>query len=281
MIDVEASGKIQSEFRKSGYAIVRDAVPPRTLDAIAAGISRVFIRRAKSLGVSVPSGSSRADLTAQAVALFQTSPSVYMAAAKLCQHLIGVHRFGVSDEVSSIIEAVGITDPTISTRPVIHFMADCIRIEGGYHKTPAHQDWRSVQGSVDGITMWVPLFDVTENDCPLEIVPGSHKGGLRPSEDDAFGHRVRLDHVDDADFVPVPIRRGGVMVFSGFLVHRTGTVGGNLLRIALSYRFNNAAESAFIRRNYPDRYIYRAQPELLDPEFPAKEDIERVFGTAD
>jgi hypothetical protein len=40
---------------------------------------------------------------------------------------------------------VGLAVPALSTRPVFHYMADQLKIEGGYHKAPIHQDWRSVQ----------------------------------------------------------------------------------------------------------------------------------------
>jgi hypothetical protein len=63
---------------------------------------------------------------------------------------------------------VGLAVPALSTRPVFHYMADQLKIEGGYHKTPIHQDWRSVQ-----------------------VICGSHRRGLLPNVDDAFGRLGR------------------------------------------------------------------------------------------
>ena len=45
---------------------------------------------------------------------------------------------------------------------------------------------------------------------------------------------------------------GDVVAFSSFLVHRTAAGPG--LRIAISTRFNNAAEPSFIERGYPTPY---------------------------
>lgn len=265
-------------YSGNGYEIFENAIPAAKLDVIRSDIAQIFVRRAQSLAIETPTGSGHSDITAQATALFEKDPAAYVAAAKICQHLPSVHQLGVGPEVSSILQSVGIDTPLISTRPVIHFMADHLKIEGGYHKTPAHQDWRSVQGSVDGVTLWIPLFDVGENDYPLEVIPGSHLGGLRPSENDAFGHRVSAEEVRDSDFRAVPMARGDVLIFSGFLIHRTGARGDTLVRIALSYRFNNGAEPSFVARDYPDRYIYRAQKELLDPQFPSNADVRRIFG---
>jgi phytanoyl-CoA hydroxylase len=271
------AARVLDDFRRDGYTIVRGLVPHDTLDSIAREISGVLVRRAHSLDIPIGDGSGRADLTAQLVALFESDPTNYMAAAKLTQHLVAVHQLGVGAEILSVVAALGLSDPAISTRPVIHYMADKLRISGGYHKTPAHQDWRSVQGSLDGITIWLPLFDVTERDYPLEVVPASHRRGLLPSAEHAFGHCVAEGYVDDSEFVTVPVARGDAIFFSGFLVHRTGTEGGDLARIALSYRFNNAAEPTFVERNYTDRYLYRAQNDLVFPDFPRSADIEGTF----
>jgi ectoine hydroxylase-related dioxygenase (phytanoyl-CoA dioxygenase family) len=156
-------------------------------------------------------------------------------------------------------------------------MADQLKIEGGYHKTPIHQDWRSVQGSLDGLSIWLPLFDVGINDYPLEVISGSHRRGLLPSVDDAFGHRVADGEVDEADFSPMFLRRGDAVFFSGFLIHRTGAQGGNNVRIALSYRYNNAAEPSFVARNYPSPYVYRPDMRLLQDDFPTVDDVRRFF----
>jgi phytanoyl-CoA hydroxylase len=265
-------------YQREGYFVARNLISEQTLERIACDISGVLVRRAQALGLRFEQGTDRAALTNQLSALFNSGPANYMAAAKLTQHLVGVHRLGVSPELATALNALGIEEPSISTRPVIHYMANCLRIEGGYHKTPPHQDWRSVQGSVDGVTVWMPLFDIAIDDYALEIIPRSHRLGLLPSADHAFGHRVGDSVVPDNSFVALPIRRCDALFFSGFLVHRTGTSGGDLVRIALSYRFNNAAESTFVRRNYPDRYVYRAEKDLIDVGFPKCEDLDAVFG---
>lgn len=268
---------LRRTYREQGFVLVPGLLSGETLNEIASDIAGVFVRRADALGLNVPRGSGRSDITRQLVALYDADPSNYTASAKLTQHLVGVHRLGVGPEIVSTVRALGLDVPSISTRPVIHYMADRLRIAGGYHKTPVHQDWRSVQGSVDGMTIWLPLFDVGEDDYPLEIVPGSHRHGLLPSEEHAFGHCVTDSAIGDATFVSVPIRRGDVLFFSGFLMHRTGERGGALVRIALSYRFNNAADPSFALRNYPDRYVYKAQMELLDSAFPPQEQVDRIF----
>jgi hypothetical protein len=268
---------MRGDYLRDGFVLARCIVPAVTLDRIAEEIAGVFHRRAASLGLGLPAGSDQPSLSRLLVGLFEHDRAAYIAAAKLTQHLASVHRLGTGDELLGVLDGLGIALPALSTRPVIHYMADRLKIPGGYHKTPSHQDWRSVQGSIDGLTIWLPLFDVGPRDYALEIIPGSHRRGLLASTDDAFGHRLLDGTVADGDFVKLPIARGDATFFSGFLVHRTGDEGGELVRIALSYRYNNAADPTFVTRNYPDRYTYRPDMRLLEERFALGDELARTF----
>ena len=264
-------------LRRDGFSVARDLISIDTLDHLAADIFGVFGRRCRALGLEVADPVDQQSLSALLTLLFNHDRQSYIAAVRQTQHLAGVHMLGLAPELMRVVAELGLAVPALSTRPVIHFMADQLKIEGGYHKTPIHQDWRSVQGSLDGISLWLPLFDVGVRDYPLEVVRGSHFRGLLPSIDDPFGHRVADGLVDEKDFMPVPVRRGDVIFFSGFLVHRTGSLGGDRVRVALSYRYNNAAEPSFVARNYPSPYVYRPDMRLLQEDFPTAEDVRRIF----
>jgi phytanoyl-CoA hydroxylase len=252
------------DYRRDGFAIAAGGVPAPELDAVAADIHGVFTRAAETVGVAAQGDCSHETLSRLLHDLFARDRAAYLAAARQTQYLASVHRMGLSPPIERLLDALGIAAPAQSTRPVIHFMAEGLRFENGYHKSPAHQDWRSVQGSLDGLTLWLPLYDVGPRDFPLEVAPGSHRLGLLDSVDDVFGHRVADAQVPaDEAFRPLPMKRGDVTVFSGFLVHRTGAAGEARARIALSYRFNNAAEASYVARNFPNPYTYKADMSLL------------------
>jgi ectoine hydroxylase-related dioxygenase (phytanoyl-CoA dioxygenase family) len=266
-----------TQYRRDGFAAVRDLVDIESLDQLVADIGGVFGRRARALGLDVPDPLDHQSLSTLLTRLFGHDRSAYIATARQTQHLASVHRLGLGPELMRIVTELGLAVPALSTRPVIHYMADQLKIEGGYHKTPIHQDWRSVQGSLDGLSIWLPLFDVGVDDYPLEVIGGSHRRGLLPSVEDAFGHRVADGEVNESDFEPVLLGRGDAVFFSGFLVHRTGNRGGPTVRIALSYRYNNAVEPSFVARNYPSPYVYRPDMRLLHDDFPAVDDVRRFF----
>lgn len=264
-------------YQNNGYMIVRNLIPTRQLDRVFADIERVFSQQASRLGADQAINADRDSFSRVATALFKADQAVYLAAAKLAQYTVSVHRLSLCDEILAVLDDLGLAFPALSTRQVLHFMADSLRIPGGYHKTPPHQDWRSIQGSLDGVIVWVPFCDVGKDNYPLEIIPGSHRLGLLPSAEDPFGHRVADGVIDEAAFSPLEVSKGDAVFFSTFLVHRTGDKGGKNVRVAASFRFNNAAEPSFIARNYPNPYIYRPDMRLLIEGFPTKSDIATVF----
>ena len=264
-------------YRRDGYVVIPGLFSEAARAQVLAGIAETFRLRAAGLGLSAPAGEGQAGFSALLGGLFERDIPAYIAAAKLTQSLARVHQMAVSPELIEVVEALGLGLPAVSTRPVIHYMADRLKIPGGYQKTPPHQDWRSVQGSLDGITVWTPLFDVGLNDYPLEIVPGSHRQGLLDSTPDMPNYRVRNELYSAADFRPLQMKAGDAAVFSGFLLHRTGEAGRERVRVSLSFRFNNVAEPHFVRRGYPDRYIYRADPAIVTPDFPRPDDLAALF----
>ena len=143
---------------------------------------------------------------------------------------------------------------------VIHLMAESLKIPGGYFGAPIHQDFPSVQGSLDGLVIWVPLLDVDKNNYPMEVIPGSHKNGVLPSfENSNSNWIVRPEAYNEKNFVPVECNAGDIVLMSYFTVHRSSTVGDDRLRLACSTRYDNASEKTFIERAYPTAYVRTVQ----------------------
>jgi ectoine hydroxylase-related dioxygenase (phytanoyl-CoA dioxygenase family) len=264
-------------YRRDGYLVLKRQVPAEALDACLAEIRIIFNQMAARFDLPQAASIDMAALSAAMAALLRRDVPAYLAAARLAQHAVSLHRLGCSEALVAPLRALGLEVPVISTRPVIFFMADALKIPGGYHKTPPHQDWRSIQGSLDGMVAWVPFSSVDARHYPLEVLAGSHRLGLLPSIDDAFGNRVDEAALPSRAFTTLEVERGDVVLFSGFLVHRTGETGGAVARFAASFRFNNVAEPHFAERGYPNPYIYRPDMTLLTPGFPDQDQLETVF----
>lgn len=158
--------------------------------------------------------------------------------------LVEIQRLFWSACVIETIRLLGIEKPLFPSQPVMHIMSPRLRIPDGYYGTSAHQDWPSVQGSLDMITAWIALTDC--EDFPLEVIPGSHKQGLQEGTPNGSVLEIKCD---DREFIPLKCKAGDVIFLSGFTIHRTGK--GNGFRVAVSQRFDNAVEKTFVERGYP------------------------------
>ena len=70
--------------------------------------------------------------------------------------------------------------PIESTNPML--MMNDSRKSRASINLPFHQDFRSMQGSLNSIVVWIPLLDVRDIDGPIEIILKSHKLGLLKSK---------------------------------------------------------------------------------------------------
>jgi phytanoyl-CoA hydroxylase len=107
---------------------------------------------------------------------------------------------------------------------------------------PWHQD--NGYGPVDPIefvTCWLALEDATlENGC-IEVLPGSHLGGLvEHGASTEVRHLLAVDAGEQAG-VPVPVRKGSALVFSSLLLHRSGPNTSGASRAAWVVQFCDAA----------------------------------------
>lgn len=172
----------------------------------------------------------------------------------------------LADDIKYDLKSLGLINTFIIGQPVLNVMSPALRIPDGYYGTAAHQDWSSTQGSLDCVTVWIALTDAGIGNFPLEVIPGSHRSGLLDGE--MNGSVLEVD-ADEKEFIPIECKAGDVVFLSGFTVHRTGA--GTGLRVAVSQRFDNAAEPTFIERGYPC-----AQKRVIDREIKWKPNIKQV-----
>ena len=129
--------------------------------------------------------------------------------------------------------------------------------------TPIHQDFPYIQGSLNGVTLWLPLFDTPRELGPPAWIPGSHRWGvLKVKEfalEQAGGSGAKsfelADHAEidiNSKFVSQPVAAGTALLFSTLLVHRSNINRTNRARLNIQLRFDDAFASESIERNYPE-----------------------------
>lgn len=270
----------RDRFLAEGYLVCRGVLDPAPLHALIAEMDELFAIQLRRLGLPVEPGATRAAFHANAQSLLRADIPTYISTARLTQMLPGAHRLMISDPIMAIAAQLGIETPVISTRVSNHIMSDALKIPGGYHKSPPHQDWRSIQGSLDSLVFWVPLTPVGLRSHPLEVAPGSHLHGLLATESHIMTPAVSDPRVAEDAYVGLPMQVGDLAVFSTFLAHRTGEEGDGEVRIAFSGRLNNASEPTYAGHGYPTPYKYSYQTELIHPGFPTPAELRTVFPAA-
>lgn len=181
--------------------------------------------------------------------LFENDFEGFHGCAHLCQKLPIVYGVAGSDEIIRVLEALGLKFPVLNTKPVVAISSKRTAKKEVYWKLPAHQDWPSNLGSTNGMTVWIPLVDVTDELGPLEIIPDSHlKGPLEHVTDTV----PVLKDPPESGWWPMPMKVGEALFFNTMTIHRSGTnVTEDRIRWSLHLRYNDAAEPSFIERKYP------------------------------
>jgi phytanoyl-CoA hydroxylase len=224
-------------------------VSPDAADGLRSDAWRVFRRQLERHGLIGAGAVSEAELTSALYAFFADHTAEFISCGKQIQHLVALHRLSLAEDVLAVVSHLGLEDPNISVRPVMFFNNPRLAKQEFYWKTPPHQDWRSMQGSLDSVVVWIALVDVDFSLGALEVVPGSHRRGLLADRlVDGFGQTKEFS---DADFTPIEMRQGDALFFSSFLVHRSGTNATDAIRWSAQFRYNNLAEATFVARGYP------------------------------
>ena len=267
---------VLSHYREHGYAVLKAAIEPGVIVAVRDEIQSIF--RPLLAHYQIDGGGAVGPAFDVALGeLYRRDMDGYLAAAKATQLCPRLHNLGSGELMVDLVKSFDIERPIIAVRPVVHIVSDAFQVPGGYHRTPPHQDWRSVQGSLDALVVWLPLVEVSQQFGALEVLPGSHRRGLLKTRPDPFGNVVDESQLEEDQFIPVAVEPGDAVVFSMFTVHRTGKEQRPGIRWAVSLRYNNAVASDFVEHRYPNPFVYRSQDALLVDGYPTLQDIHQVF----
>jgi len=189
------------------------------------------------------------------------------------QYLASV--WGLIPRIAAFLGELGLEFPVVNTRPLVSFSSKKVAKVSSYWKVPAHQDWPSVQGSLNGVTCWCPLVDIPDELGPLEVIPGSHLCGyLEHREEDGV---PVLTECPSKRFLRLPMQAGDVLFFSSFTIHRSGQNISERIRYSMHFRFDDIKEKSFINRKYPKHRTDVRKAGIISASFPSKEQIYAFF----
>ena len=178
---------------------------------------------------------------------------------RACRHLPSLHRLSLQEEIMQIAGKLMMTDL------INHLGYAAVRIDiPGEEKYlfPWHQDYPYTQGSIDGIVIWIPFFDVPLGHGHLKVIPHSHKKGIRnvkmvdPENKNKNGaHVISLigqEELDQEPSLEISVSQGDALVFSTLLLHKSTPSEASLPRFTAQLRYANFRNIDSINRGWPN-----------------------------
>jgi ectoine hydroxylase-related dioxygenase (phytanoyl-CoA dioxygenase family) len=258
-----------SEYLTNGYVVIKDLFTQSEIETVLFDLNCVLNARLKGLA------NSRFNLTSQLKHLYQSDSQSYNSFISAIENLASINRLTSSSSVINYLKKIGIEIPSVSGRPVCNFLIP-EEGNGSLRRALAHQDWAFTRGSLDSVTLWFPLFDISESVYPLEVLPGSHLLGLLPFNPKNL--ELSADVLKDSDFVKLCPKRGDAILFSSFLVHRTGlSLSSEGCRFAMSSRYNNMKEESYIERDFYESFYFKEKADHAPFNDVMREKLNELF----
>jgi ectoine hydroxylase-related dioxygenase (phytanoyl-CoA dioxygenase family) len=274
--------RLPSEARTShtaqGYYVARGCVDHALIDALLQDINQVLTVQLDRC--RLPSAASGEDLEGiydKLKMLFRHDQAVYLATLRVFNKFKSLYELFLAESIASACSGLGMTLPIMHTLPLFHILSNRLVIDGGYHGFEAHQDWSGLQTSLNAIVVWVPLHDIDRGRFPLEVLPQSHLHGVCRGVLDGQGYKIDDSYLVGQEFVPVTVRKGDVVFLSPFTIHRTGLTDTDELRLAASWRYEDALEPTFVERKYPFAQTRTVRHELASPDFPSSAQMRELL----
>lgn len=191
--------------------------------------------------------------------LFNEQLETFINCGKIIQTgLIELYKIPVDNKLLEAVQNIGgLSFPNLCTRPVLFFNHPDLAKSEHYYKTPPHQDWLSMQASLDSVVVWLPLVDVNVNNGTLKIWPGSHL--LGPLEYETVGGFAKVSGLKEDEFIQPELEVGDIVLFSSLLVHESGDILNDTIRWSCHFRYTNMDSEEFIDRGFPNPYIYKPE----------------------
>jgi len=236
-----------SQLNKNGYIILKNFLNKEFVTYIQTSAEAIFQIQFNTFGY-------KGEFKDNIIKLFNEHEDIFKNCGKLIQTgLIPLYQLASDSELISYIKELGVKFPNMCTRPVLFFNHPKLAKEEVYYKTPNHQDWPSMESSLNSLVIWVPLVNVNKENGSIIIYPGSHKNGVLPFKTN--GGFAQVEYKGES--IQPELEVGDIVIFSTMLVHKSGDILNDSIRWSCHFRYTDMLEEDFINRGFPNPYIYK------------------------
>ena len=270
---------MDTEFKSKGYAVIKQMLSSDRVHELLTEIHNIFKNKFDADRFKYQKISDGKIVAEDLFRYYTENREGYIGCMRAIQKIPKFYSLCSSQEILNVLKRLGLKFPIISQEPIVMLDNKKTSRKISDWKTPAHQDWRSRQGSLNSISIWFGLVDITPEIGPVEIIPASHYRGLLPVEEDEWFMHIKDEYLEEDDFVSMPVKAGDAIIFSELLVHRSGINKSNKFRYSLQFRYDDLLEPNFMKRNFPNIRGSAPNRELITPNFPTPNDVKNFYGS--
>jgi hypothetical protein len=232
---------LQERFQEYGYLYFRRYVSQQKCDTLLQQILQSLAPHViydPLKGVPVLAGEP----------FFETDP-IWDEVYPRIQSLHGFHHFFHQRDIQKLMRTV-VGDQVFVYPMKMGRIATPRKI--GY-ETPPHQDAHSHQGGSTMAGIWVALHDVSEGMGRLQLLPGSHKRGVRKVFQAEGVGGVQCEIFEGEDVWHVSnVEQGDVIIFHSCCIHRAEpNTTQETVRLSVDTRFSDYGAPVFVSNLEP------------------------------
>ena len=223
----EGQPALQARFQELGYLYIKNYVPAEQCDALL----QAFLEQLNPY-IAADADSKLPVLVGDP--FFETDP-IWDEVYPKIQALEAFHSFFHDSHIQALMQ-------TVTGEDVFVYPMKMARISTpgkiGY-ETPPHQDAHSHHAGPTMAGIWVALHDVSTPMGRVKVLPGSHKGGVRPvfSTQGVGGVQCEI-YPDEIVWHVSDFERGDVLIFHSCAVHKAEpNTTSSSVRLSIDTRF--------------------------------------------
>jgi len=93
------------------------------------------------------------------------------------------------------------------------------------------------------LSLWMPLVDVNEHNGCMQVLPGSHRWGLRPVDRNGDGHHIPTEDIESrGEIVTLPMKAGDIFAFHNLTFHRSLMNYSDDIRWSIDLRYSEIGQ---------------------------------------
>ncbi len=232
---LDDAAALRERARRDGTLFFRGLLPVEPVRELRAQVLAVCEQHG-----FLQAGSALEDALAAPGVRWREGDAEYMAAYDEIQRLEAFHALAHQPELLAALETLLGEAVLVHPRNIARVMFP----QNNAFTTPPHQDYAHIQGTEETWTVWIPLGDCPRLMGGVEVLVGSHRGGVRPvhAAQGAGGLGVATDD-PDLSWAGGDFRCGDALFFQSLCVHRgVPNRTPERVRLSVDYRYQGVSQ---------------------------------------